>query len=564
MHRGSGLPSAAGQSAKFFIPRADYIALRDAALIVTGPDGFFSDERYHTESSTSYLTLDGIPAFRVENRCLQGRYQLIKQVIADPRRDVLLQQVRFEPWQSAVENFRLFVILSPCLGNQGSDNSGWLDSFRHQPMLLARGGLHCLAAATSASWVRRSVGYVGVSDPWQDLYGHGGITRTFDQADHGHVAIAGEIDLVRCGGEFILALSFDDTPEGAALNATLSLSRPFDATRQAYVEEWNRWLQNRERLDAEERGEWAATALTLREKPDQSRPRAWLEADRAARSLYRTSLMSLRVHRAKRFTGGGVASLSVPWGASRPKDAGGYHITWVRDLVEEACGFLAAGKPEETRDALDYLKATQLPAGGWPQNMWLDGAAYGGGMQLDEAALPTLLVDLGEREGVLNQEEVKAAWPMVQQSSRFLIARGPSTGQDRWENAPGLSPFTLATEVAALLIAARLAEQFDDALAAQYFRETADLWNDLIEEWTYVRRTPLAKRIGVDGYYIRIAPSPGIAVFANSGHVPRSNSAPRDSGGRSRQSRCAGTCQVRSAGCRRSADSQHFEGDRRH
>ena len=147
-----------------FYPRADDIALRDSFLIVTGPDGFFSDERWDTESSTSYLAIDGIPAFRIENRCVQGRYQLIKQVIVDPRRDVLLQQIRFEPWQSAVEKFRLFVLLSPRLGNQGCDNSGWLDSFRGRPMLLARGGSRCSVRGhlrgldAALGWICRNVG----------------------------------------------------------------------------------------------------------------------------------------------------------------------------------------------------------------------------------------------------------------------------------------------------------------------------------------------------------------------------------------------------------------------
>jgi glucoamylase len=41
---------------------------------------------------------------------------------------------------------------------------------------------------------------------------------------------------------------------------------------------------------------------------------------------------------------------------------------------------------------------------------------------------------------------------------------------------------------------------------AQFLRETADCWNSQIEDWTYVRGTALAKRVGVEGYYIRIAP----------------------------------------------------------
>jgi glucoamylase len=41
---------------------------------------------------------------------------------------------------------------------------------------------------------------------------------------------------------------------------------------------------------------------------------------------------------------------------------------------------------------------------------------------------------------------------------------------------------------------------------ADYLRETADLWNDNLENWTYVVGTELAQRMGVEGYYVRIAP----------------------------------------------------------
>ncbi len=75
MHRASWFTLGRGAISEVFYPRADDIALRDSFLIVTGPDGFFSDERWNTESSTSYLAIDGIPAFRIENRCVLGRYQ---------------------------------------------------------------------------------------------------------------------------------------------------------------------------------------------------------------------------------------------------------------------------------------------------------------------------------------------------------------------------------------------------------------------------------------------------------------------------------------------------------
>ena len=37
-------------------------------------------------------------------------------------------------------------------------------------------------------------------------------------------------------------------------------------------------------------------------------------------------------------------------------------------------------------------------------------------------------------------------------------------------------------------------------------RDTADAWNEQIEDWIYVEDTPLAREAGVRGYYIRVAP----------------------------------------------------------
>jgi glucoamylase len=153
--------------------------------------------------------------------------------------------------------------------------------------------------------------------------------------------------------------------------------------------------------------------------------------------------------------------------------------------------------------------------------MWLDGSEYAGGEQTDEAALPILLVALARREKAIDEATAKAFWPLVRSAAGFVVRTGPSTGQSRWENTPGLSPYTVATEVAALLAAAGMADRFGEPATALYFRQTADLWNDLIDDWTYVRDTDIARNLSIEGYYIRIAPSPGMRAFAEDGKHPR-------------------------------------------
>jgi len=232
-----------------------------------------------------------------------------------------------------------------------------------------------------------------------------------------------------------------------------------------------------------------------------------------------------------RFPGGIIASLSIPWGFIKGDDnLGGYHLVWPRDLVEAAGGLLAAGAKEDVRRVAHYLQTTQEPGGNWPQNMWLDGTPYWSGVQMDETAFPILLVDLGGREGALEPWEMSRLWPMVRRAASFLVRNGPVTQEDRWEEDPGYSPFTLAVEIAALLAAADLAEQNQEPRAAAYLRETADAWNASIERWTYVTGTELAQQLGVEGYYVRIAP-PEVAEAASpvEGFVPIKNRPPGQS-----------------------------------
>jgi hypothetical protein len=45
-----------------------------------------------------------------------------------------------------------------------------------------------------------------------------------------------------------------------------------------------------------------------------------------------------------------------------------------------------------------------------------------------------------------------------------------------------------------------------ESKVANYLRQTADTWNSNIDQWTYATGTELAHRVGVVGYYVRLAP----------------------------------------------------------
>lgn len=485
-----------------YYPRVDQACTRDLGLLISDGRGFLSEEKRHATHAIT-TDADGIPSFRLTNTCSQGRYRIEKEVVADPRREVVLQRVQFTALEGSLADYSLFALLAPHLGNAGAGNTAWVGDYKGQPMLFAERDGIALALACSGGWIKRSAGFAGASDGWVDLSLHQRMAWSYERAENGNVALTGEIDLMGTGGRFVLALGFGRTCAEAGHRVATSLWSGFDEAARDYRRGWEDWQRKLRPLE---------------------------RAVHGARDLYRVSTAVLRAHESSRFAGGIIASLSIPWGSSKGDgDLGGYHLVWPRDLVESAGGLLAAGASSDVGRVLRYLAVTQEPDGRWPQNMWLDGTPYWNGVQMDETAFPILLVDLAHREGALEAVARQALWPMVRRAAGYLVRNGPVTPQDRWEEDPGYSPFTLAVEVAALLCAAELADLHEPALAG-YLRETADAWNDAIERWTYVTGTDLARQLRVDGYYVRIAP-PDQADAASplAGFVPIKNRPPGES-----------------------------------
>ena len=81
---------------------------------------------------------------------------------------------------------------------------------------------------------------------------------------------------------------------------------------------------------------------------------------------------------------------------------------------------------------------------------------------------------------------------------------GPVTQQDRWEEASGYSPSTLATNIAALICAAQFARGRGDDETGKYLEEYADFLESHIEAWTCTTMGSLVP--GITNHYIRINP----------------------------------------------------------
>ncbi|MEO5806514.1 glucan 1,4-alpha-glucosidase [Devosia sp.] len=458
-----------------YYPRVDSACIRDFGLLIVGPNGYFSEEKRDCATVTQQNEA-GVPAFHVVNTSADGRYRIDKQVISDPSRPTVLQRITFTALVGKPSDYRVYALLAPHLVNAGMANSAWIGEQRDVPLLFASGRSRYLALGCSLPLRERSVGFVGQSDGYQQLLRDGVIDPQYQRADDGNIALVGEIGFSEGNTTAILALGFGQSETEAGAHVLASLRDGFDGASQAYTTNWQTWQQGLRPLDR--------------------------EGGRA----YRVSTAVLASHRAADRPGAVVASLSIPWGASKgDDDLGGYHLIWPRDLVETAGGFLAAGDDREALAILQYLREVQLASGRWPQNLWLDGRPYWHGVQMDECAFPILLTDLLHRRDHLTGTLLDRFMPMVRRAAGYIIANGPATSQDRWEEDGGYSPFTLAVEIAALLAAADLLEHRNDAAAAELLRQTADCWNEQIEDWTYAGDPDLCAEMGVAGYYVRIS-----------------------------------------------------------
>jgi glucoamylase len=518
---------------EIYYPRVDQANTRDFGLLVSGPDEFFSEEKRDT-ASTVHLLGPGVPGYRFVNRCVHDRYEIEKTIITDPERSVLLQRVRFRALVGMPGDYRLFVLLAPHIGNQGYGNDGWVDEYKGIPMLFARRRDVSLALACDVGWRQTSCGYVGVNDGWRQVRATGLIVEPFTDAKDGNIALTGEVDLGACTiedergpvAELVTVVAFGGGPAEAAQRARMTLASKFDRIQASYVRNWSRFHEHTHGPKQED-GRTVTPELSRRsaarelamhahdsthaheQQPEpprrDRRKRTPVELPESVVDLYRMSAAVLAIHEDKSALGAMIASLSIPWGDTKgDHEMGGYHLVWPRDLVNSAGALIALGHDVLARRTLRFLLSTQEADGSWAQNLWLDGTPYWSGVQMDEIAFPIVFAEMLRREGQLEDIE---PWPMIRRAAGFLVRNGPVTGQDRWEENGGYSPFSIAVEISALLIAADFAERANEPDLAEVLRHTADSWNDALDRWTYVTDTRIAKEVGVEGYYVRIAPA---------------------------------------------------------
>ena len=460
-----------------YFPTIDKPQIRDLQYLVTDGETFFADERRGMDSEIECLDGSSL-GYRIVNRDPKGRFTIEKKIIGDPHLNCVLINTKLTGDEKILKRLQLYALCAPHLELGGWGNNGEVMEISGRKILTANKAGTWMAMVATIPFEKCSCGYVGVNDGWTDLSDNYRMDWEYDYAPNGNLAVMGKLDLSQ-GHEFTLALALGSSLHIASNNLFQSLANGFDKACETFLMQWARPHKR----------------LT-------SFPPHVVENTH----LLETSVNLLLAHEDKKFPGALIASLSIPWGEDKGDDElGGYHLVWTRDMVNCASALMAADDTSTALRALIYLAVSQRPDGGFYQNFWIDGRPYWTGIQLDEVSFPVMLAWRLHQLKALRDFD---PYHMVKGGAGFLIREGPSSPQERWEEAAGFSPSTLAASIAALVCASDFVRERGDAATAKFLEEYADFLESHVEAWTVTTQSTLVP--GISRHYIRVnTPSGG-------------------------------------------------------
>jgi glucoamylase len=458
---------------EIYFPTVDKANSRDFQFLVSDGRTFADDTRYDMDHEIQYID-DKALAYRLINTDKDRKYRIIQNIITDPDSDSLVIQVTYEPLTDDAQNYKVYALLNPHMDNSGMNDRSRHVCYNDKDVLLSyQNGIYS-AFLTSCPVNKYSCGFVGKSDGYKDLKEDYRMDWEYTEAKNGNTAVMFELDLSQSKTALVV-IGYGQNEETSLRTAYNTIIKDYREMERKYIEEWRDYCASLNDLDAYCNGNGKLAYI---------------------------SAMVLKAYEDKTFKGAMIASLSIPWGDSAgDSNSGGYHLVWSRDLYHAATAFMAIGYYEGARRALNYLDTIQQEQNGsFPQNSWLNGEPYWGAEQLDEASYPIILAWRLYKEGKLGYDPY---YSLVKPAAEFITHVGPGTPQERWEEVEGLSPSTIAAEIAALVCAAKFAEaqvskgDYKEQGAADWYYKKADEWANEIEDWCFVKKTGC---LG-DGYY---------------------------------------------------------------
>jgi glucoamylase len=448
-------------------------------------------------------------ACQVTSTARSGRYQIVTDYITDPDRASVVMRTRLDPLTGDGRDLQLYVRYDATVngnGGGGPSNAGADDATVDigttalvssdkntatsadqrdygTPLSGAlRGG--CAFAATSS-------GYAGTeSDGLTQLDRDHQLTQTYPEALQGNVVQTARVIAVP-RQPVVLALGYGPSPEEAVKVAGESLGAPFQQLYDKYTAQWREY-------DAALAPVPAADPVT-----------------------YRRSVNILKASEDKTFPGAVVSSLASPWGQAvsaaeatdgKPVYFGSYRQISARDMYHAFTGLLFAGDKTTATDMVRWLfERQQKPDGAMPRRSLLNGKPVfdSAREQLDETAYPILMA---LQAGLDRDEQLYTGH--IARAADFLVARGPASGADRWQEQDGYEPSTIAAQIAGLVSAAVIAQRNSDPVRSRLYLATADHFQRNVKNWTVTNTGPHGR------HFIRLSKTgaPDAPITYNLGH----------------------------------------------
>ena len=516
-------PGAPGSLSRFDLARKDCVGTArntGSKVWFTVADGVLSDVYEPTIDNTNvhtlqYVVTDGHTFTDLQTRDLTYTvrsdrsgmectvtatsaahgYTLTTQYLTDPARDSVV--MRTELSGRHARGLKVYARLDAIVngnGGGGSANGGADSGVVTSSGIPVVSDPHTVSQATNRDYAvptsmaltadRQGPASVGYADTASD-----GLTSldashslaAYSSAPDGHVVATEEVTPNPGTKAFTLALGFGRDQDAAVRTARASVRRSFTATEREYAKTWKQY-------DASLRQPHGLT----RDQTDAY----WLSANVVRSSVDKT------------FPGAIAAGLASPWGQAvsagdlpggKPVYFGSYREVFARDLYEAVTGLLSVGDVATARDATRFLfERQQQPAGNMPRNSLLNGktAPDTGGIQLDETAYPILMAYLTglSRDTSLYTDHIKPA-------ADYLVAHGPSFGNERWEEQGGYSPSTIAAEIAGLTAASYIARVHGDRAHARLYQAVADDFQRTVKGFTVTHNGPYNPK----PYFIRLS-----------------------------------------------------------
>ena len=416
---------------------------------------------------------------RVTSRDDEHGFKLVSDYIADPARASVLVRTTLKPLTGTsgkdIKDLKVYVRFDATIDNTGG---GGATNAHPNDAVISDGTLissdtetpsgpfaaQVVGALTANRPFRRaSSGFAGTpSDGLSQLDTYHRLPYAYQRATAGNVVQTALVDS-RPGRPFTLALGFGPTADEAAATARLSAGASYAGTYARYI------------------GAWQAYDNTLNSNPEPS---------------YYLSANVIKASEDKTYLGAFVASPTDPWGQAVPATtthAGWtYREVFARDSYETFTGLLADGDRRSAREMVSFLfDRAQQPDGSFPRDSEVDGSVAPdlfGLTEIDETAYPLLMA--WQAGGFAGQTAFYASH--VRPAADYIVAHGPSTGAERWEEHPGYSPSTIAAEIAGLVAASKLAATANDPARARLYLATADDYQRNVKAWTVTTTGPYA------------------------------------------------------------------------